>query len=85
MWKGTMSWAPGKAAEIQPEVGDRLLRQSAGGTTGRRGRKPTPVRANRVGEILRKMFNLAIRWRIRADNPAAGLALIHLSEPTRPY
>jgi integrase len=32
------------------------------------------VRANRVGEILRKMFNLAIRWRIRADNPAAGFA-----------
>lgn len=27
-----------------------------------------------VGEILRKMFNLAIRWRIRTDNPAAGFA-----------
>jgi integrase len=35
---------------------------------------PTPVRANRLAEILRKMFNLAIRWRIRIDNPAAGFA-----------
>ena len=52
----------------------RLLRQVAGGRRGKRGRKPTPVRANRLGEILRKMFNLAIRWRIRADNPAAGFA-----------
>ena len=32
--------------------------------------KPTPVRANRVGEVLRKMFNLAVLWRMRADNPA---------------
>lgn len=29
-----------------------------------------PVRANRVGEILRRMFNLAIRWGIRTDDPA---------------
>jgi hypothetical protein len=34
--------------------------------------KPTPVRANRVGEVLRKMFNLAIQWRMRTDNPALG-------------
>ena len=63
------AWGPRKAAEIQPDDVDRLLRQIAGGTPGKRGRKPTPVRANRLGEILRKMFNLAIRWRIRADNP----------------
>ena len=36
------------------------------------GPKPTPVRANRVGEILRKMFTLAIGWGWRADNPASG-------------
>jgi integrase len=30
------------------------------------------VRANRVGEVLRKMFNLAIDWGWRADNPANG-------------
>jgi integrase len=36
------------------------------------GPKPTPVRANRVGEVLRKMFNLAIDWGWRTDNPANG-------------
>ncbi|KPQ02787.1 MAG: Site-specific recombinase XerD [Rhodobacteraceae bacterium HLUCCA12] len=36
------------------------------------GHKPTPVRANRVGEILRKMFTLAMEWEWRADNPAQG-------------
>jgi integrase len=36
------------------------------------GKKPTPVRANRVGEVLRKMFSLAIAWGWRTDNPAAG-------------
>lgn len=68
------AWGPRKAAEIQHDDVDRLLRQIAGGTPGKRGRKATPVRANRVGEILRKMFNLAIRWRIRTDNPTAGFA-----------
>ncbi|MFN0194482.1 MAG: tyrosine-type recombinase/integrase [Aestuariivirga sp.] len=68
------SWGPRKAAEIQPEDIDKLLRQIASGAPGKKGRKATPVRANRVGEILRKMFNLSIRWRIRADNPAAGFA-----------
>lgn len=32
--------------------------------------KPTPVRANRIGEILRKMFTLAIQWGWCEDNPA---------------
>ncbi|MFN3311845.1 MAG: tyrosine-type recombinase/integrase [Hyphomonas sp.] len=36
------------------------------------GTKPTPVRANRVGEALRKMFTLAIGWGMRTDNPASG-------------
>ena len=36
------------------------------------GPKPTPVRANRVGEVLRKMFNLAVEWGCREDNPANG-------------
>ncbi|KPP83608.1 MAG: Site-specific recombinase XerD [Rhodobacteraceae bacterium HLUCCO07] len=36
------------------------------------GPKPTPVRANRVGEVLRKMFSLAIDWGWRNDNPASG-------------
>ncbi|PVZ49381.1 tyrosine-type recombinase/integrase [Thalassobacter stenotrophicus] len=36
------------------------------------GSKPTPIRANRVGEVLRKMFNLAIEWEWRTTNPANG-------------
>jgi integrase len=34
------------------------------------GAKPTPVRANRIGEVLRKMFTLAVQWGWCADNPA---------------
>ena len=34
------------------------------------GPKPTPIRANRLGQALRKMFNLAIEWEWRSDNPA---------------
>lgn len=36
------------------------------------GSKPTPIRANRTGEVLRKMFNLAVQWKMRPDNPAMG-------------
>jgi integrase len=34
------------------------------------GAKPTPVRANRIGEVLRKMFTLAVQWGWCEDNPA---------------
>lgn len=34
--------------------------------------RPTPIRANRVGEALRKMFNLAVEWGMRGDNPASS-------------
>lgn len=33
----------------------------------------TPTRANRTVEVLRKAFNLSIRWKWRADNPASGI------------
>ena len=36
------------------------------------GHKPTPIRANRMGEVPRKMFTLAMEWEWRADNPAQG-------------
>jgi integrase len=35
--------------------------------------RQTPVRANRVIEVLRGAFNLAIRWHWRQDNPAKGI------------
>lgn len=81
-------WGARKVAEITPADVDRLLRKIAKGRarphkekpkTKRRKpltkARPTPVRANRVGEVLRKMFNLAIKpWKMRDDNPAAGFA-----------
>lgn len=38
-----------------------------------RSLKDTPYRANRVVALLSKMFNLAIKWDWRADNPAKGI------------
>src|SRR5690606_21917898 len=34
--------------------------------------KATPIRANRCGEGLRKMFSRAVKWKMREDNPASG-------------
>lgn len=36
-------------------------------------KRRTPIRANRTIEVLRKAFNLAIRWGWRLDNPASGI------------
>jgi integrase len=33
----------------------------------------TPYRANRSLALLSKMFDLAVKWRMRADNPAKGV------------
>jgi integrase len=33
-----------------------------------------PIRANRVLAVLSKMFSLAVRWRMRPDNPCKGVA-----------
>ena len=38
-----------------------------------RSAETRPVRANRVIEVTRKGFNLAIRWGWRSDNPASGV------------
>jgi hypothetical protein len=78
-------WRLRKVAEITPHDVDKLLTKIADGRarpaksllSGKRRKrlapaKPTPVRANRVGEVLRKMFNLAVLWRMRTDNPAMG-------------
>jgi integrase len=35
--------------------------------------KTRPIRANRVIEVVRKAFNMAIRWGWRPDNPASGV------------
>lgn len=89
-------WGARKVDDITHEDVDHLLAQVAKGrprayhckgrTKARRakakapGTKPSPIRSNRVGEVIRKMFNLAIRWRMRADNPAQGFTRV----PERP-
>lgn len=76
-------WSGRKVADISPLDVEALLDKVAAGRArpakaqpkSKRRRplappRPTPVRANRCGEMLRKMFNLAIKWKMRADNPA---------------
>lgn len=77
-------WGRKLVTEITKADVDKLLAKIAEGRArphkarpNNRARKlqpsrPTPVRANRVGEVLRKMFNLAIDWGMRPDNPANG-------------
>jgi hypothetical protein len=67
-------WGTRKVADIASEDVDRLLAKAAKGrprprkhplkqnprsSTMKAAFRPTPVRANRVGEIVRKLFNLA--------------------------
>jgi integrase len=78
-------WRNRLVTDITPTDVDRLLTKIAEGRarpakpktrTKRRAplvpAKPTPIRANRVGEVLRKMFTLAVQWRMRTDNLAIG-------------
>jgi integrase len=71
-------WGARKVAEITSEDVDRLLSRIACGLcqkkAGFRKPRPAPISANRAGAAIRKMFNLAIRWKMRADNPAQGFA-----------
>jgi integrase len=77
-------WGKRLVADITKADVDRLLAKIAQGRArphkekpNNRARKlqparPTPIRANRVGEALRKMFNLAVEWGMRGDNPASS-------------
>ncbi len=75
-------WGQKLVTEITPSDVDKLLTRVAEGRARPhkqkprnrarklQGAKPTPVRANRIGEILRKMFTLAVQWGWCTDNPA---------------
>lgn len=78
-------WKTRLVAEITPADVEKLLTTIAAGRArpakkeprNKRRRpllpaRPTPIRANRCGEMLRKMFALAIKWRMREDNPVTG-------------
>ncbi|WP_339951187.1 tyrosine-type recombinase/integrase [uncultured Albimonas sp.] len=66
MWRSCIlpALSARKVAEVAPDDVDRLHAEVS---------RSRPVRANRIVEVLRKAFNLAIRWGWRADNPAAGV------------
>jgi integrase len=79
------AWGNRKAADITTADVDALLAEVARGrarphktktrkkrSTSLKGPRPTPIRANRVGGTIRKMFALAVRWKMRADNPASA-------------
>lgn len=68
-------WGHRKVADIRPADVDHLLAEISKGrarpskkkTKQKRlkplaPRKPTPIQASRVGMLIRKMFNMAIRW-----------------------
>ncbi|MBI2717252.1 MAG: tyrosine-type recombinase/integrase [Rhizobiales bacterium] len=78
-------WGHRKVADIRPADVDQLLAEVAKGRARPAKQKtkqkrlkplapprPTPIQANRLGMLIRKMFNLAIRWEWRKDNPASG-------------
>ena len=53
-----------KVAAVDFEHVDRLHRKIS---------QRAPIRANRVTAVLSKMFALAIKWRLRPDNPCKGV------------
>jgi integrase len=64
---------------IQPKLG--TLQVSAVGREDieklHTAMKGTPYLANRVIALLSKMFNLAVGWKLRGDNPAKGIPRFH--------
>ncbi len=77
-------WGNKLVTEITPYDVEKLLNKIAAGRARPskakpnnrarklQGSKPTPIRANRTGEVLRKMFTYAQSWGWRDDNPASG-------------
>lgn len=66
------------AKVIEPRLGNRLVQDISHDDIDDLHRwvtveRRTPVRANRTVEVLRRMFNLTIRWQWRTDNPAVGV------------
>jgi integrase len=53
-----------KVADVNPPDIDKLHRKIS---------EHAPYRANRCVAVLSKMFNLAVRWRLRGDNPVKGV------------
>jgi integrase len=62
---------------IKPEFGTRKVSDIRHADVDALHRKitdhGTPTRANRTMALISKMFSLAVRWEMRADNPAKGI------------
>ena len=60
---------------LKPKIGGRKVAAVSHSEIDKlhRDLKPTPYMANRVLALVSKMFNLAIRWGWRTDNPAKGV------------
>jgi len=64
------------AAEIRPALGRLKLAEVTFADIDALHHRITaraPYRANRVIALLSRMFSMAIRWRLRADNPCKGI------------
>ena len=63
--------------EIRPALGRLKVAEvtysDADGLHRRLTARGTPYRANRVIALLSRMFSMAIKWRMRADNPVKGI------------
>ncbi len=64
-----------KVADVKPADIDKLHRKITG--------NGAPYRANRTVAVLSKMFNLALRWEMRKDNPCKGVEKNQEHERTR--
>jgi integrase len=61
---------------VRPNLGDMKVADVAFADIDRLHRKISkraPYSGNRAVDLLSKMFSLAIRWQMRADNPAKGI------------
>ena len=63
VWKKTVKAIPATRASKAKQPKSKSLPKTF---------KPTPVRAKGVGEVLSKIFSLAVTWKIRTDNPATS-------------
>src|SRR5215475_5486187 len=65
------------ASEIRPTLGRKLVAAVDHVEVEKLHREVTkraPHRANRVVAVLSRMFTLAMKWRMRPDNPYKGLS-----------
>ena len=62
---------------IRPAIGNKKVAEVTWADGDALHRKLTkagkPIQANRIAAVMSKMFALAIKWRLRLDNPAKGI------------